>query len=99
MNQGDKTSISVPLTENDLQIFQQAVSDLAYQKLQEAREVKGMEVLEGNRNNRKGLEQDFRRAFGSYKRFCKLFDKINDSIRALNEINAAIDKPKEIKLD
>lgn len=99
MNQGDKTSISVPLTENDLWVFQRAVSDLAHQKLQELHEIKGWEVMDGNSNNRKGFEREFQEVSRDYKRFCKLFDKINNSIRVLNEINATIDKPKEIKLD
>lgn len=99
MNQGDKTSISVPLTENDLWVFQRAVSNLAHQKLQELHEIKGREVMDGTSNNRKGFEREFQDVSRDYKRFCKLLDKINRSIRMLNEINAAIDKPKETKLD
>ena len=95
----EESSLNVALTRSDLQFFSKAASDMAYKRLQELHEIKGWKVMDGNSNNRKGFEREFQEVSRDYKRFCKLFDKINNSIRVLNEINATIDKPKEIKLD
>jgi hypothetical protein len=90
----EESSLNVALTRSDLQFFSKAASDMAYKRLQDMREVKGIEAMEGNRNNRKGLERDFRGASKAYKRFCKLFDKLNNAIRVLNVFDESAKKPE-----